>query len=217
MLDALTLDTPKREQLEEATASYEKQMPAHVARYLMDRGIPAEAGRGARLGFVQEAMPGHEAFQNRICIPYLTAAGVVGLKFRAFGDESGPKYMGLPGQHQRLYGVDALRHGHSTVAIVEGELDAIVMTHAVGVPAVGVPGAPTWLKHWPRCFADVERVLVVCDNDADNEQNPGQALARKIVKDIRGATLVVPPSGDVTDWYLAEGREAIRKRLGVSL
>lgn len=212
----MTLTSPQREAMEAAVASYENQMTARAAQYLIGRGINKQAAVGSRLGYVDEPMPGHEQMVGRIVIPYLTHAGVVGIKFRVVADEPGPKYMYLSGQHPRLYGVNALREGAPTVAIVEGELDAILMTHTVGVPAVGVPGANVWLKHMPRCFADVERVLVVCDNDVSNEQNPGQALARKIAKDIRGSIVVTPPADmDVTDWFLAEGADAIRKKCGL--
>lgn len=212
----MILSPRQRAELEAATACYEGQITPEVARYLEGRGITKAAALGARLGFVLEAMTGHDSLLGRLVIPYLANGSVVSLKFRAIGELPGPRYMGLPGQHPRLYGVDSLRGGASTVAVVEGELDAVLMTHVIGVPAVGVPGANVWMKHHPRCFADVERLLVVCDNDTDNEQNPGQALARKIAKDIRGATIITPPDGlDVTDWYLADGREAIREALGV--
>lgn len=159
-------------------------------------------------------MPGHEAFVGRLAIPYLANGHTVSLKFRSLTD-AGTKYLGISGQHPRLYGVDALRESHPTVCIVEGELDAILMTHVVGVPAVSVPGTGTWLPHMPRCFADVEQVLVVCDND-DAENNPGQALAQKIAKSIRGSKIVAPPLGcDITDWYLAAGADEIRSKLGL--
>lgn len=216
MLESLMISADRRDQLDHATAFYAAQMPPQLLAYLAGRGIDAAAAASTSLGCVLEALPGHEQFTNMLVIPYLADGHTLALKFRRPPDDDGPKYMGISGQTPRLYGVDALRTGPSVVAIVEGELDAIVMTHAVGVPAVGVPGASTWLKHHPRCFADVDRVIVVCDNDASNEKNPGQALARKVVKDIRGAQIVTPPDNlDVSDWFMAEGRGPIRKAMGV--
>lgn len=213
MLESMILSPRQQQALDEATDFYAAQtLPLE---YLESRGITAAAAASSRLGCASEVLPGHENFRSMLVIPYLANGHTVSLKFRRPPGSEGPKYMGLPGQHPRLYGVDALRQGASTVAIVEGELDAILMTHVVGVPAVGVPGANVWMRHHPRCFADVDRVLVVCDNDVATEGNPGQQLAKKIVKDIRGATIIAPPEGDVTDWYLAAGRDAILEALGV--
>lgn len=217
MLESMILSARQRQELDEATAFYESQLTVEAANYLKARGIDRTAGVSSRLGFVSEALPGHENFTGRLVIPYLANGHTVSLKFRSGpDDDAGPKYMGLPAQHPRLYGVDALRENNAVVAIVEGELDAIVMTHAVGVPAVGIPGANTWLPHMPRCFADVDQVLIVTDNDRSNENNPGQALAKTIAKSIRGSKIISPPPDmDVTDWFMAEGREAIRSHLGV--
>jgi DNA primase len=141
----------------------------------------------------------------------------VALKFRADpNDRHGTKYMALPGQHPRLFNVAALRGEERVVAIVEGELDAIVMTHTVGVPAIGVPGAGTWLKHHRRCFADADQVFIVTDNDTGKKDNAGQRLALKVAEDLRGSKIVTPPAGmDVTDWVVAEGVDAVRERLGL--
>jgi DNA primase len=212
----MILSPRQRHELDEATAFYAAQMPQQLLDYLAARGIDQRAASGARLGWVGEPLVGHEQFQGRLAIPYIANDHCVSLKFRAAPDQGGAKYLGLPAQHPRLYGVDSLRLGGSTVAIVEGELDAIVMTYTVGIPAVGIPGVGTWLKHMPRCFADVERVLVVCDNDTANEDNPGQRLAKKIAGDIRGAKIIAPPDDhDLTDWVVRDGVDVVRKSLGV--
>lgn len=216
MLDAMILSPRQREELDKATAYYADQMVPEAAQYLMARGISKEAAIGSRLGYCSDPLPGHENMVGRISIPYLAGGHTVSLKFRVVGDAPGARYLGLPAQHPRLYGVDALREPNPVVCIVEGELDAIVMTHMVGVPAVAVPGASTWLPHMPRCFTDVEQVLIVTDNDASNESNPGQALAKKIAASIRGSKIIAPPKDcDVTEWFLRDGAAAIRSRLGL--
>lgn len=214
----MILSPRQRRELDEATDYYGTQMHPKVLDYLAARGITESAARGQRLGYVADPLPGHENFKRRLVIPYLANGHTVSLKFRSGpDDDAGPKYMGLPAQHPRLFGVDALRESHPVIAIVEGELDAIVMTHAVGVPAVGIPGANTWLPHMPRCFADKDQVLIVTDNDTSNEKNPGQELAKKIARSIRGSKIIAPPPDmDVTDWFLDAGREEVRERLGVN-
>ena len=65
--------------------------------YLKSRGIPMETARLARLGVVVEAEVGHEAYQGRLSIPYVTKTGVVDLRFRSLNPAVEPKYMGLTG------------------------------------------------------------------------------------------------------------------------
>lgn len=211
----MALTSTQRASLQQAAETYAAQVDRELVDYLLGRGLTKDVSVGALLGKVCEPLPGHEQYAGRLCIPYCTSAGVVSLKFRAL-DDSQPKYMGLPGQHPRLYNVRSFHLDSPHIAIVEGELDALIMSDLVGVPAVSVPGAPIWLDHWPRCFADYETVFVVTDNDASNEQNPGQRLAHKIAESIRGCTVVQPPPDqDVSEWYLSGGRDAILDKMGL--
>ena len=71
----------------------------------------------------------------------------------------------------------------------------------------------------PRCFADFEKVFVICDNDAkDDGSNPGADFSKRIVGSLRevgiGAVAIRPPRGlDITDWFCRDGGEAIRERV----
>ena len=212
----MSLSGAQRASLDQAVATYEGQVDPETVSYLQARGFNEQAARGAHLGVVGDPLPGHDQFTGRLVIPYMTPAGCVGLKFRDMTNHAKTKYMGLPGQHPRLFNVRAFHAGTDHIAIVEGELDALILHDMVGVPAVGVPGASTWLPHMPRCFADYDRVFVICDNDTSNEQNPGQRLAKKIAEDIRGCSVIQPPDDcDVGDWFLREGAAAIRERIGL--
>ena len=189
-----------------------------AADFLASRGLSREQATGARLGKVCEPYSAdHQRFVGMLSIPYVTPAGVIALKFRQLDPERTPKYDAPSGQHVRLYNVAALHSTGDTVAICEGELDALVMTHVVGVPAVGVPGASNWQDHWERCFADFDRVLVVADHDAKADgSDPGVRHAKKVVKAVRGGQLVLPPAGhDLTEWVQAEGVEVVRDACGV--
>ena len=44
--------------------------------YLEERGIPLELARQARLGVVVDPFTGHENYQGRLSIPYITRSGV---------------------------------------------------------------------------------------------------------------------------------------------
>lgn len=213
MLDSLLLSNALRGSLEGATAAFEANL--HLAQeFLTARGIASEAtARLYRFGVVSNDYPGFERFAGMMSIPYLTPAGVVAIKFRALDPEQKPKYNAPEAQQTRLYNVAALHTDGSVVAICEGELDALAMTELVGIPAVGVPGASNWADWYPRAFADYETVLVIGDNDTKEDgSNPGLKHARKVVKSIPGARLVLPPAGeDLNSWYLKEGREAVRE------
>ncbi|MDP9820515.1 toprim domain-containing protein [Nocardioides massiliensis] len=212
-LDSLILSTSQREALEVATTAYEGNI-AEAREFLASRGITREVATEYRLGFVDEPAPGHERFVGMLSIPYLTAAGVVKLKFRRLAGE-GSKYDG-PSSAARLYNTAALLGDEPVVALCEGEFDALVCSALVGVPAVGTPGTQ-WQDHWSRCFADKDQVLVVADNDVKEDgSNPGMKHALKIAKNVPSGRVVTPPPGeDMNTWVLAVGPDAVREAMGL--
>lgn len=184
---------------------------AEAADYLTGRGVTGFMAQRALLGYVKDPLPGHDRYQGRICIPYLTANGVVDLRFRALGDMH-PKYLSLPGHKPRLYNTIVMADDPDVIGITEGEFDSLVITHHVGVPAVAVPGAQSWdsARHG-RIFRGFERVLVFADGD-----NPGRELANQIARDVPKAVIVDLGDGlDVTDVYLTEGVDPIKKKAGL--
>lgn len=195
--------------LEKATAHYEKQLDLGL-EYLARRGISEAAARKARLGVVGTPAPTHDKYLGRLCIPYVTKAGVLTLKFRSMQD-SDIKYLCLPNSKPMLYGTTSFHRNSNVIAITEGELDALVLTHEVGIPAVGCPGVSTWQDHHPRCFSGYDQVLVFADGD-----EPGHDLAKRISRDLEQATVIHCPDGsDVSDVFLAEGPEGLRRRAGL--
>lgn len=225
-LTTLALSPSQRASLETATAAYEANLEG-ARDFLVGRGVLQEAARTFRLGVVGEPMPGHEGFRGWLSIPYITPSGVVAMKFRRMDGGDGPKMLPPEGQKTRLYNTRDLFRREDTVVLCEGELDTIVAAGMLGVPAVGVPGAGQMKPHWPRCLADFERVIVCFDNDLKTRENqktgelepwnPGQNGAAKWVEALpTQAKAVPPPMGmDLNDWYLAEGRDAVLKGLGI--
>lgn len=215
-MDQLMLSSSVRRSLEAATAAFEENL-YDAADFLSARGISETVALGHRLGTVPSDYPGFERFAGMLSLPYLTPAGPAAVKFRALDPERKPKYDAPSGQHARLYNVAALHSKGDVVAICEGEIDAIVCTELVGIPAVGIPGASHWLDHWSRCFADYEEIIVFADNDVrEDGSNPGLKHAMKVVGKVPGARLVKPPPGeDINSWYLSAGREAIREVCGL--
>lgn len=216
MLDSLLPSVAQRSSLEKATGLFEENRDA-LASYLLARGIGKEAAFAQRLGCVSDdAPPGFERFRGMMSVPYATPGGVVHMKFRRIdGSEHGPKYDSLS-MHAHLYNAGVLADPKmDRVVITEGELDAILCTHEVGVPAVGTPGT-TWLEHWPRCFSDLDDIVIVADHDVKPDgSSPGLKHAKKVQATIGRARIVTPPPGmDLGEWYLAEGREAVLKGMG---
>ncbi len=187
------------------------QHVGHAADYLLGRGVTGEMAQQALLGYCEDPLPGHDQYRGRIVIPYLTPSGVVDLRFRAI-DDSNPKYLSLPGHKPRLYNTVALANDPHTVGITEGEFDALVATHVVGVPSVAVPGAQAWSsRRHSRIFRGYERVLVFADGD-----DPGRQLANQIARDVPQAVVVDLGDGlDLNEVYLASGVDVIRKKAGL--
>ena len=153
-----------------------------------------------------EPSAGHEHAVNRLSIPYITPAGVVGIKFRAIGDNT-PKYLWPTGQKIGLFNVMDLHRFSETIAICEGEIDTIIASSFIGIPAVGVAGVSQWKAWFPKLFESYSRILIFADNDVKEDgRNPGQELAGRIKEDLNTAIVVqLEPNLDVNDTYLKYG------------
>jgi len=95
----------QKESLTKAAKYYHAAL-GEAEEYLAGRGITMEQATHARLGVVLEPLTGHEAYLNRLSIPYITRSGVVDIRFRSM-DLSEPKYMGMAGATTHLYNVNA--------------------------------------------------------------------------------------------------------------
>jgi len=208
------LNAEQRNLLTEAAERYCNSLTPQAASYLEARGITAEVAHTFRLGSVVESSAGHEHAVGRLSIPYLTPAGVVGIKFRSI-DDTTPKYLWPSGQKIGLYNVLDLHRYSDTIAICEGEIDTIVASGIVGIPAVGVAGVSQWKPWFPKLFESYTRILIFADNDVKEDgTNPGQELARRIKEDLDKATIVqLPPNMDVNEIYLQLGKNWFDERL----
>lgn len=201
--------------LRQAVSKYHEALPGSRAEeYLESRGLPLGKVDRFRLGYVSEPEVGHEMFRGRLAIPYLrrSVAGdwsVIGMKFRAIGEQDGPKYLGLPGDSPRLYNtLDAITNDDEIV-VCEGELDALTAS-AYGIPAVGAPGATTWQPHWSEIFYGYETVFILADGDA-----PGLKFATDLAKKLGNAAIVPMDEGeDVNSMITKYGVEKIKERMG---
>ena len=221
MLDSLLPASAQLNSLAKATARYAENVEA-LASFLVARGIGKEAAFAQHLGHVSDPMPGHEKVAGFMSIPYVTPGGTVAMKFRCIADhnckEVGCQRYDQPaGQKVHLFNAGVLATTKSdVVAVCEGELDAILCTHELGIPAVGT-AAGTWLDHYPRCFADFEEVIVIADHDVKPDgSSPGIKHAKKVASTVSRSRIVTPPPGcDLGEWYLSAGAEVVKRSLGL--
>lgn len=197
----------QRELLGKAAEKYAASI--HLAEnYLLQRGIPLEVARLARLGVVEEPEVGHEAFTGRLSIPYITKSGVVDLRFRSLNPAVEPKYMGLTGAETKMYNVLDVERAGDWIGVCEGELDTLTLSACIGIPCVGVPGANSWKKHYTRLLADFERVFVFADGD-----QPGREFASSLARELPVTIVNLPDGEDVNSIYVAEGADFLRSKV----
>lgn len=178
------LSEAQRKALAETVERAERQV-APAVPYIMSRGITKETAQRFRLGYEEQG-----EYAGRLAIPYLAADGsVVDVRFRAIDADTSPKYMSRHGSKAHLFNVSALLSDGDTIHVTEGEIDCMTLTQ-LGVPAVGIPGATQWQKHWSRLFTDYDRVIVLCDGD-----QAGTDFGRKMMEKIHAATVVHLPDG----------------------
>jgi DNA primase len=201
--------------LTEAAKHYSQNISAEALGYLEERGISDAVAQQYSLGTVTDPINGHEMHQGWLSIPYMTANGIcVGYKFRRL-DDGKPKYGSPTGQKAHLYNVSDITIDSSYIAVCEGELDALVLSGLVGIPAVGVPGVQAWKPHFVKLFTGYDTVFVIGDNDIKEDgTNPGAEFAKRVAQEVSNSTIVtLPPSMDINDFYLTKGLDATKALL----
>jgi len=208
------LNAEQKNLLTEAAQRYCNDLTPQALSYLEARGITRQVADTYLLGSVLEPSAGHENAVGRLSIPYRTPSGVVGLKFRTI-DGGTPKYLWPTGQKVGLFNVVDLHKYSDTIAICEGEIDTIILSGIVGIPAVGVAGVSQWKPWFPKLFEGYKNIYIYADNDVKEDgRNPGQELAKRIKEDLDKATVIqLPANEDVNDVLLAYGSSWFTDRL----
>lgn len=198
----MKLSASHRASLQASAELYHQSIDEESLDYLGERGLGDRSTVDRfLLGRVVEPAKGHEAYAGRLCIPYLTPAGAVALRFRCIKHakcEGHPKYLDVSGQGTYLYNVAALREAADVIYLTEGEIDAISAS-VVGFPAVGVSGAEKWQEHWSRNLEDYEQVVVLADGD-----DPGKRFAEMVREKVEQARVIQLPAGHDTNSFLVE-------------
>jgi DNA primase len=214
----VTVRLPSPEQrlwLEQLVSQSQRDLAADTAAqtYLTKRGFTEAVATQWRLGLVTSPPVGAERYRGRLVIPYLTTAGVVNARFRCLRqhsckDEGHGKYVGLDGFETNLFNVMDLGKPGDAICVTEGELDAITLSMC-GLPAIAVPGATNWKKHFSRCLDDFSKVFVLGDGDT-----AGSGLNKKLINDVRAVPVRMPKGHDVNSLYLEGGADGLRRLIG---
>ena len=199
----------------EAALRYAQEISPEAIVALDERGISEEVAARYMLGTVTDPMNGHEMHTGWLSIPYITAMGhCVGFKFRRL-DDGKPKYGSPTGQKAHLYNVSDITLLSRHIVVCEGELDAVITSGVLGIPAVGVPGVQAWKPHFHKLFNGYDNIIVVGDNDVKEDgTNPGAEFAKRVANEVMNSNIVtLPPGMDINDYYLAHGAEATKALL----
>jgi DNA primase len=201
--------------LMEAAQRYAQEISPEALVALAERGISEEVAARFQLGTITDPINGHEMYEGWISIPYITALNdCVGFKFRRV-DDGKPKYGSPLGQKAHLYNVTDILIQSPYVVVCEGELDTVITSGVLGIPAVGVPGVQAWKSHFPKLFNGYDTIYVVGDNDVKEDgSNPGADFSKRVANEVLNSQIVqLPPGMDINDYYLANGFDATRALL----
>jgi DNA primase len=206
-----TLSAEQRRFFEQAATTYQNDLLGDTSAqaYLGTRRISLADAVTFRLGVVSSPLPGHEAYRGRLCIPYLTPAGVVNLRFRCAAShdceaEHHPKYLSGEGAGTNLYNVLDLKQDSPFICVAEGEIDTMSLSLA-GLPAVGVPGVDTWQKHFSRCLEDFEVIYAFGDGD-----KAGGKFSNFLARETRARPIRMPAGEDCNSLFVKGGADALR-------
>lgn len=199
----------------EAAQRYAQEISPEAIVALLERGISEEVAARFQLGTITDPINGHEMYEGWISIPYITASNYcVGFKFRRL-DDGKPKYGSPTGQKAHLYNVTDILLQSPYIVVCEGELDTVITSGMLGIPAVGVPGVQAWKPHFSKLFNGYDTVYVVGDNDVKEDgSNPGAEFSKRVASEIMNSQIVqLPPGMDINDYYLAHGVEETKRLL----
>ena len=199
----------------EAAQRYAQEISPEALSALADRGISDTVAARFQLGLITDPINGHEMYEGWISIPYITAMNhCVGFKFRRL-DDGKPKYGSPTGQKAHLYNVVDVTVTSPYIVVCEGELDTVITSGVLGIPAVGVPGVQAWKPHFSKLLNGYDTVFVVGDNDVKEDgSNPGQEFAKRVATEVLNSVIVtLPPGMDINDYYLAYGADSTRALL----
>lgn len=162
---------------------------------------------------MRRPLVGHEQYQGRLAIPYLTPAGVVNLRFRCLQphdchEQGCPKYLSADGAGTNLFNVLDLKKDSPHIVVCEGEIDTMSWSLA-GIPAVGIPGVDAWQKWFSRTSLDSFDVVY----SAGDGDKAGSKFNSLMAREVKARPLRIPRGSDSNALYVQGGADALRRLL----
>ncbi len=161
--------------------------------------------RLTRLGLIRES--GHEHFNGSLVIPVLDETGAVtelyGRKTRDDLRKGTPKHLYLPGPHQGVWNIQALKDSKELI-LCEALIDALTfwvngfrnVTTAYGVEGFTPDHLETFKKH------GVERVLIAFDRDEAGDRAAAKLAVKLRAQGIACARIQFPKGMDANAYAL---------------
>ena len=206
-LTTVRLSSSQRQFLLQATQRYASKIEL-AKEYLSSRSLSVDEARVFHLGVVDDPLPGHEQYEGRLAIPYITPSGVVDIRFRGMHNED-PKYMGLVGAKTTMFNTQACFVADKYICVTEGEFDCVLMTVKTEHPTVGIPGANNWKPHYAKILDDFDTVIVLADGDP-----AGLEFGKKISRELGNVNIVsMPEHEDVNSMITRLGNGWIDERV----
>jgi DNA primase len=134
------------------------------------------------------------------------------IRFRRIGDGDGAKFLTVPGDEPRPYNTRVLEEDHAVMFVTEGEPDTWIANQC-GLPAIGIPGVSSWRAEWALTLQQYDTVYMLADAD---DKGQGQELGERMARECGNVRIVPMPDGhDVNSFVLAEGPEALLRKVGM--
>jgi DNA primase catalytic core len=172
-------------------------------------------GRLQTLGILRDT--GHEHFNGSLVIPVINDAQVKEVYGRKLLDrlrKGTPKHLYLPGPHQGVFNVEALR-ASPEIILCESLIDALTFWSAGYRNVTCSYGIEGFTKQHLQAFTDygIERVLIAYDRDSAGN-NAAESLAKKLIKEGIDCYRLSFPKGMDANEYAVQVQPA-SKSLGV--
>ena len=201
-----------------AARSYRDALTPEAIAYLHGRGFDDSTIQRFGFGFVADPRPEHAPARGMLSIPYITPSnGIKAIRFRCIEDhvckdiEHHGKYWGEAGARTGIFNTRDLVAPGDTLAVCEGELDAVTLSGAGILPAVAVPGANGWKPFYARMMAGFSKVVLIADGD-----DAGGKLASTFRKAVSGGVVIVcecKGARDVNEVYVRYGKAGLEELL----
>ena len=217
-MSSITPSSPRRKVAMLAAAQrYRDGLDERAREYLHSRGFDDAIISKFGLGVANDPTPDHLPARGWLSIPYINASnGITAIRFRCIEphdckEEGHGKYWGEPGVRAGAFNTRDILAESESIALCEGEMDAITVSGSGIMPAIGLPGANSF--NGPvhaRCLAGFSRVVLLADGD-DAGRKLADAVRRSLP--VTAEAIVLSDGSDVNHTYMTGGKEALRALL----